>query len=39
MQRHLAPEEFETVFGMQINEFYRLPAWKRNDEKVRVGLY
>jgi hypothetical protein len=38
LQRHLSPEEFEEVFRMPYIEFCRLPAWKRNDEKARVGL-
>lgn len=38
LERHLSPEEFEEVFKMPSSEFYRLPAWKRNDEKTRVGL-
>lgn len=39
LQRHLSPEEFETLFKMTRAEFYRLPEWKRNDEKMRVGLW
>jgi len=39
VQRHLAEEEFETLFKMTRGEFYRLPEWKRNDEKMRVGLW
>jgi len=39
LQRHLSPEEFETLFKMTRAEFYRLPAFKRNDEKMRVGLW
>ena len=27
------------VFKMTRAEFYRLPEWKRNDEKMRVGLW
>jgi len=38
-QRHLSPEEFEEVFKMSLPEFCRLPEWKRNDEKQRVGLW
>jgi len=39
LQRHLSPEEFEKLFKMTHAEFYRLPEWKRNDEKMRVGLW
>ena len=39
LQRHLSPEEFETLFKMTRAEFYRLPEFKRNDEKMRVGLW
>jgi len=39
LQRHLSPEEFETLFKMTRSEFYRLPEFKRNDEKMRVGLW
>lgn len=38
LERHLSPGEFEEVFRMPSSEFYRLPEWKRNDEKLRVGL-
>jgi len=39
LQRHLSREEFETLFKMTRAEFYRLPEWKQNDEKMRVGLW
>jgi hypothetical protein len=39
LERHLSPEEFEEVFKMPSSDFYRLPEWKRNDEKQRVGLW
>jgi len=39
MQRHLSPEEFESLFKMTRAEFYRLPEFKRNDEKMRLGLW
>jgi len=38
-QRHLSREEFEALFKMTRAEFYRLPAWKQNDEKMRLGLW
>ncbi|MBN3305373.1 ABLM1 protein, partial [Amia calva] len=37
--RHLAPEVFFDIFGMQIQEFDRLPLWKRNDMKKKAKLF
>jgi len=31
--------EFEMVFSMAPEEFYRLAEWKRNDVKSRAGLF
>ncbi|XP_043103044.1 dematin-like isoform X2 [Puntigrus tetrazona] len=39
LERHLAPEEFQNVFGMSIEEFDRLSLWKRNDMKKKVSLF
>jgi len=39
IQRHLTAGEFSEVFQMDKEDFYRQPAWKRNDAKTRVGLY
>ncbi|KAK6623318.1 hypothetical protein RUM43_009170 [Polyplax serrata] len=36
---HLGDEEFESTFGMNINEFEALPMWKRNNMKKDVGLF
>ncbi|XP_044029530.1 dematin isoform X2 [Siniperca chuatsi] len=38
-QRHLAPEEFEQLFGMPMAEFDRLSLWKRNELKKKVSLF
>lgn len=38
-QRHLAPEEFEQVFGMPMAEFDRLSLWKRNELKKKASLF
>ncbi|XP_028976167.2 actin-binding LIM protein 1a isoform X10 [Esox lucius] len=38
-QRHLAPETFFDIFGMEIQEFDRLPLWKRNDMKKKAKLF
>ncbi|XP_030741837.1 actin-binding LIM protein 1 isoform X3 [Echinops telfairi] len=39
LERHLAPEVFRDVFGMSIQEFDRLPLWRRNDMKKKAKLF
>nr|XP_029485651.1 actin-binding LIM protein 1-like isoform X1 [Oncorhynchus nerka] len=39
MERHLAPETFFDIFGMEIQEFDRLPLWKRNNMKKKANLF
>ncbi|XP_026133755.1 actin-binding LIM protein 1-like isoform X5 [Carassius auratus] len=39
LERHLAPEMFFEIFGMQIQEFSRLPLWKRNELKKKARLF
>ena len=39
VQRYLEVSEFESVFSMTLEEFYRLAEWKRNDVKARAGLF
>ncbi|EGV91601.1 Actin-binding LIM protein 2, partial [Cricetulus griseus] len=39
LERHLSPEEFQEVFGMNIEEFDRLALWKRNDLKKKALLF
>ncbi|XP_049710644.1 actin-binding LIM protein 1 isoform X4 [Elephas maximus indicus] len=39
LERHLAPEVFREVFGMSIQEFDRLPLWRRNDMKKKAKLF
>ncbi|XP_053496398.1 actin-binding LIM protein 1 [Ictalurus furcatus] len=39
LERHLAPEVFFGVFGMEIQEFDKLPLWKRNDMKKKAKLF
>lgn len=39
IERHLAKEEFESIFHMSKEEFYRLAEWKRNDLKRRIDLF
>lgn len=38
-QRHLAPDTFFEIFGMEIQEFNKLPLWKRNDMKKKARLF
>ncbi|KAJ8264718.1 hypothetical protein GJAV_G00152980 [Gymnothorax javanicus] len=39
LERHLSPEMFFDIFGMEIQEFDRLPLWKRNDMKKKAKLF
>ncbi|KAM5271244.1 actin-binding LIM protein 1 isoform 11-T11 [Ctenodactylus gundi] len=39
LERHLAPEVFREIFGMSIQEFDKLPLWRRNDMKKRARLF
>ena len=39
LQCHLSPGSFYEVFGMEIQEFYTLPLWKRNDMKKSANLF
>ncbi|XP_057197272.1 actin-binding LIM protein 1a [Triplophysa rosa] len=39
LERHLAPEKFFESFGMEIQEFNRLPLWKRNELKKKAKLF
>ncbi|XP_046903171.1 actin-binding LIM protein 1 [Hypomesus transpacificus] len=39
LERHLAPELFFEIFGMEIQEFDRLPLWKRNNMKKKARLF
>ncbi|XP_073689791.1 actin-binding LIM protein 1a isoform X8 [Garra rufa] len=39
LERHLAPEMFFDIFGMEIQEFDRLPLWKRNELKKKARLF
>lgn len=38
-QRHLAPEAFQEIFKMTIQEFDKLPLWRRNELKKRARLF
>ncbi|XP_029417996.1 actin-binding LIM protein 1 isoform X8 [Nannospalax galili] len=39
LERHLAPEVFWEIFGMSIQEFDKLPLWRRNDLKKKAKLF
>lgn len=39
LERHLSPEDFQSLFGMSITDFDRLSLWKRNDLKKKVSLF
>ncbi|XP_063818614.1 actin-binding LIM protein 1 isoform X6 [Pseudophryne corroboree] len=39
LERHLAPEAFQDIFKMTIQEFDKLPIWRRNDMKKRARLF
>lgn len=39
VKRHLSPEEFQDVFGMNVEDFDRLALWKRNELKKKALLF
>ncbi|TDG98238.1 hypothetical protein EPR50_G00215180 [Perca flavescens] len=39
LERHLSPDSFYEIFGMDSQEFNILPLWKRNDMKKRANLF
>lgn len=39
LECHLSPDSFFDIFGMEIQEFHRLPLWKRNDMKKKADLF
>ncbi|XP_068610378.1 actin-binding LIM protein 1-like [Brachionichthys hirsutus] len=39
LERHLSPDSFYDIFGMEIQEFDTLPLWKRNDLKKKTNLF
>ncbi|OCT71276.1 hypothetical protein XELAEV_18034253mg [Xenopus laevis] len=39
LERHLAPEIFQEIFRMTIQEFDKLPLWRRNELKKRAKLF
>lgn len=39
LERHLSDQEFEAIFQVSRTDFYRLPAWRRNELKRRARLF
>lgn len=39
LERYLAPEVFHQLFNMTIQEFDRLPLWKRNELKKKAHIF
>ncbi|KAK7919722.1 hypothetical protein WMY93_011006 [Mugilogobius chulae] len=39
LERHLSPDSFFDIFGMELHEFDRLPLWKRNEMKKKADLF
>ncbi|XP_034402938.1 dematin isoform X2 [Cyclopterus lumpus] len=39
LERHLAPQQFEQIFGMKMADFDRLSLWRRNDLKKKASLF
>ncbi|XP_074519193.1 actin-binding LIM protein 1-like [Halichoeres trimaculatus] len=39
LERHLSRDSFFEIFGMDIQEFDKLPLWKRNDMKKSANLF
>ncbi|XP_037836767.1 actin-binding LIM protein 1 isoform X13 [Kryptolebias marmoratus] len=39
LERHLSPGSFFKLFGIDIQEFDKLPLWKRNDMKKKADLF
>ena len=38
-QAYLSDEEFQTVFGMMKEAFYKLPKWKQDMQKKKFDLF
>uniref|UniRef100_A0AAV2LA82 HP domain-containing protein n=1 Tax=Knipowitschia caucasica TaxID=637954 RepID=A0AAV2LA82_KNICA len=39
LERHLSPDSFFDLFGMELHDFDRLPLWKRNEMKKKADLF
>ncbi|CAN0907789.1 VLN2 [Linum grandiflorum] len=38
-EAYLSPEEFQTIFGVEKEAFYKLPKWKQDIQKKKVDLF
>ncbi|CAF0986731.1 unnamed protein product, partial [Brachionus calyciflorus] len=39
LERHLSEQEFQEIFGMNAEQFYQLPYWKRVELKKKAKLF
>lgn len=39
LERYLSTEEFQRLFGMPLEEFVKLPLWRRNEMKRKLLLF
>lgn len=39
LERYLSPEEFQRIFSMAVDEFMKLPLWRRNELKRKLLLF
>ncbi|XP_072255941.1 dematin [Pyxicephalus adspersus] len=39
LERYLSPEDFQRLFAMPIEEFVKLPLWRRNEMKRKLLLF
>ncbi|KAM8974319.1 dematin [Pelodytes ibericus] len=39
LERYLSPEEFQRLFSMPMDEFVKLPLWRRNELKRKLLLF
>lgn len=39
LEKHLSDADFEMAFNMPRDDFYRMPAWKKNEAKRRVRMF
>ncbi|KAM4746894.1 LOW QUALITY PROTEIN: dematin [Rhinophrynus dorsalis] len=39
LERYLSPEEFQRLFCMPMEEFFKLPLWRRNEMKRKLLLF
>ncbi|CAJ0949294.1 unnamed protein product [Ranitomeya imitator] len=39
LERYLSPEDFQRVFSMTLDEFVRMPLWRRNELKRKLLLF